>query len=170
MEKLADKPADNDVDAIADTLGRMRLLIGRRVIGRAAIAQAAPGLDISFLDALSGVRRAEGEVTVGTVAELLRVDPSRGSRIVAELVERGLLRRAVSQEDGRRSVLALTDAGSAVLDHTARVKMALVREVVDGWDEEDLQRFAELFDRFTARFEDVANRMRQQDGEAEAAV
>lgn len=166
MDKLAGRSSESEIDVVADTLGRMRLLIGRRVIGRAAIAQAAPGLDISYLDALTGVGRAEGEVTVGTVAELLRVDPSRGSRIVAELVERRLLRRTASQQDGRRSVLALTDDGRAVLDHTARVKMSIVRKVLAGWEEDDLKRFAVLFERFASRFEDIANGERLQDEDA----
>lgn len=62
-------------------------MTGRRLIGRLAIQSAAPGLELSHLDVLDAVRRAQpaGEVTVGLIAEMLRIDPSRASRVVADM-------------------------------------------------------------------------------------
>ena len=42
---------------------------------------------------------------VAAVVDIVRIDPSRASRLVAGLVQQGFLMRAVSQQDGRRAVL-----------------------------------------------------------------
>ncbi|ATG49941.1 hypothetical protein CEW89_19845 [Celeribacter ethanolicus] len=46
--------------------------------------------------------------TIGMVAEVMAVDPSRASRIVSELVSRGYVTRQAVQEDARKSVLVIT--------------------------------------------------------------
>ncbi|MGO7302031.1 MarR family transcriptional regulator, partial [Rhizobium ruizarguesonis] len=88
---LSAEPAEPDRDnvpRIGRIMARMRLLPGRRLIGRLAIQSAAPGLELSHLDVLDAGRRAQpaGEVTVGMIAERLRIDPSRASRVVADMV------------------------------------------------------------------------------------
>ena len=50
------------------------------------------------------------------------MDASRGSRIVAEAVKAGYVRRVASQEDGRRIHPELTPAGQAVVDATRRTR------------------------------------------------
>ncbi len=59
---------DENIRRIGQVMTRMRLMTGRRVIGRLAIQNVAPGMELSHLDVLEAVRRAEefGEVTVGT--------------------------------------------------------------------------------------------------------
>src|SRR5687767_14098918 len=52
-----------------------------------------------------------GEVTVGTVAERLGIDPSTASRLVADATRDGYLARSASARDGRRACLTLTEAG-----------------------------------------------------------
>ncbi len=143
----------DDVIAISDTMTRMRIMIGRRVIGRMAIAKLSPELELSHLDVLDVVHRTEGDATVGSIAEGMRLDPSRGSRLVSDMVGRGLLRRDVSQEDGRRSVIAVTPLGLDVLDDVRSAKIAIIRDVVSDWPDEDIAAFAQLFDRFIGRFE-----------------
>jgi len=143
----------DDVLAISHTMTRMRIMIGRRVIGRTAIAKLAPGLDLSHLDVLDVVHRTQGDATVGSIAEGMRLDPSRGSRLVADMVGRGLLQRDVSQEDGRRSVIAVTALGRRILEDMRDAKIAIIRDVVSDWPKEDVAVFAKLFDRFIGRFE-----------------
>ncbi len=145
-------PAE-DAARIGDALTRMRLLIGRRAIGRQAIANIAPGLEISHLDALSAMRHIEGEVTVGAIAEAMRIDPSRGSRLAADLVAQGVLRRDASQADGRRSLLVLTELGNRLFAEIRNVKRALLDRVLEDWDEQDLYLFSVLFERFVADLE-----------------
>ncbi len=148
-----DETTRDDVLAISDTMTRMRIMIGRRVIGRRAIAKLSPELELSHLDVLDVVHRTEGDATVGSIAEGMRLDPSRGSRLVSDMVGRGLLRRDVSQEDGRRSVIAVTPLGLDVLDDVRSAKIAIIRDVVSDWPDEDIAAFAQLFDRFIGRFE-----------------
>ena len=154
-------PSPRDLQHVAETLTRMRLLIRKRTIGRLAIAKVSPGLDVSHLDVLEAMRMIMtegGEVTVGAIAETMRIDPSRGSRMVAELVSRGILERGVSQADARRSIVKRTKLGEQLLTELREVKHALVAEVLTGWTEEEIATFAELFERFTAGFEASASK------------
>lgn len=148
-------PSPEDLARVSETIARMRLLIGRRVIGRTAIANIAPGLDISHLDLLDAMRRIDGEVTVGAIAEMMRIDPSRGSRLVADLVARGILRRDASQEDGRRSLVVRTEFGDSLLAEIRAVKRSLLAKVLEDWPEDELHAFSLLFEKFVSSFESV---------------
>lgn len=141
---------------VGETLTRMRLLIGRRIIGRTAIANVAPGLELSHIDVLDVMKRIDksgGEVTIGAIAEMMRIDPSRSSRVVADLVARGVVRRDVSQSDGRRSVIVRTELGDRLVGEIRAVKQALLTQVLEDWPQEDLEAFSVLFERFVAGFE-----------------
>ena len=144
-----------DIAHISEVMGRMRLLIGRRVISRTLVDSLAPSLEISHLDALRAMSRIEGEVTVGAIADVMRLDPSRGSRLVAELVAQGLLRRAASQADGRRSIVVRTELGDQLMAEVNATKRQLLASMLDGWSEEELSVFAVLFDKFVSKFEET---------------
>src|SRR5690606_30105623 len=108
------------IDAV---LQRWRRRAARRELGQIALADLGIDLDLQALDVLFAIEGAEsefgdaaGETTVGTVAERLSIDPSRASRIVAEMVERGYARRGVSQADARRAVVTLTERGAAAVE------------------------------------------------------
>ncbi|WP_064683904.1 MarR family winged helix-turn-helix transcriptional regulator [Rhizobium bangladeshense] len=151
------EPDDDNVPLIGRSMARMRLMTGRRLIGRLAIQSAAPGLELSHLDVLDAVRRAQpaGEVTVGLIAEMLRIDPSRASRVVADMVGRNVLRREASQADARRIVVVMTAAGEALLAEIRAQKFAIISQIVSDWPEEDVERFATLFDRFIEGYEAI---------------
>lgn len=159
----------DDMDSIARTMTRMRLLIGRRFIGRLAIRKAGDGLELSHIDVISIVRRlgAVQEVTVGAIAEQMRIDPSRASRVVADLVRRGVLQREASQEDARRTVVTLTQAGLAVVAQVEAAKMETVTGILAGWPEQDIADFARLYDLFVAGFEQRAQQFDEEAGTAE---
>ncbi|GGD24934.1 MarR family winged helix-turn-helix transcriptional regulator [Aureimonas glaciei] len=148
---------DPDVLRIGQVMTRMRLMTGRRLIGRLAIQNVAPDLELSHLDVLDAVRRAEaaGEATVGAIAATLRIDPSRASRVVAEMVARNVLRRKASQADARRIVLVMTPLGQRLLAQIQAQKRALIADIVADWPPEDVDAFATLFDRFIAGYERV---------------
>ena len=114
------------------------------------------GLEATQFHALSAILRIRGgyarpaaEATVGLLAEELALDPSRASRIAADLVERGLLQRAVSQEDGRRSVLVPTDAAWALMEAFLDAKWQRTIRLFSQWSAEDIVTFARLFGRYT---------------------
>lgn len=144
-----------DIAHISEVMGRMRLLIGRRVISRTLVDNLAPSLEISHLDALRAMNRIDGEVTVGAIADVMRLDPSRGSRLVAELVTQGLLRRDASQADGRRSIVVRTELGDQLMAQVDATKRRLLASMLDGWSEEELNVFAGLFDKFVSKFEET---------------
>lgn len=154
-------PAETDMIArIGGAMARMRLMIGRRFIGNLVISRVGGGMELSHLDVVGTVRRlqASQEATVGAIAEELRVDPSRSSRIVADLVRQGLLKREVSQEDARRAIVVITPVGQDLLKKADAVKRQTISEIVEDWPVEDVERFAELYDRFVAS----CDRRRQQ--------
>src|ERR1700737_1642417 len=114
---------------IGRVMTRMRLMTGRRMIGRLAIQNVSPGLELSHLDVLDAVRRAEvaGEVTVGAIADIMRIDPPRAGRIVAEMASRGVLRRKASQADARRIVVVLTALGQRLVAEIQAQKLSLIK-------------------------------------------
>src|SRR4051794_33949245 len=63
--------------------------------------------ELRLLDAV----RVSRSASVGEVARLLGVDPSRASRQVARAVQKGLLRRRAEQGDGRKVALQITASG-----------------------------------------------------------
>jgi DNA-binding MarR family transcriptional regulator len=115
------------------------------------------GLEVTQFHALTAITRIQcgigrstaTEATVGLLAEELNVDPSRASRIVADLVDRGYLARAASQGDGRRSVLTLTDSAVQLFDAFRTRKWQKTMAVFKDWPESDILTFARLFARFT---------------------
>ena len=84
---------------------QIRRLMQRREILNTILAQLDPRLDLARLDVMVTVMHwpadegADREVTVGAVADHLKIDPSRASRLVADIIDLGYLRRAASQAD-----------------------------------------------------------------------
>ncbi|SMC96513.1 MarR family transcriptional regulator [Rhizobium sp. RU36D] len=147
---------EDDTTSIARSMTRMRLLIGRRFIGRLAIRKMGAGLELSHIDVIGIIRRLsqKQEVTIGAIAEQMHIDPSRGSRVVADLVRRGVLQRQASQEDARRTIVTLTPDGYRLLAQMEEVKMEAVASILADWPEQDMADFARLYERFVASFEE----------------
>jgi DNA-binding MarR family transcriptional regulator len=103
----------------------------------------------------NGVGRPATDATIGLVAEDLAVDPSRASRLVADLVARGLVRREAAQDDGRKSVLTITDAGRAVLVAVKREKWRLMAQVFGDWPPEAIADFARGTRRYTCAMQEA---------------
>jgi DNA-binding MarR family transcriptional regulator len=138
-----------EIDAL---MQRIRRNANRREVMGTLLKATRPEMDLAQLDVISAVmagrRWPDVEITVGFVAEKMQVDPSRASRLVAELVEMGLLRRVASQTDSRRIVLELTAKGEAFAAQFHERKWHLMAEGMKTWDEADLVTFARLLDRF----------------------
>lgn len=84
-------------------------LVARRV---ASEVQRTSGLNLSQWRVLAAVADRPGRTST-EVVEITPMDKPIVSRAVRVLVERGLLRREASQEDGRRAYLMLTAEGEA---------------------------------------------------------
>ncbi|MBC7974763.1 MAG: winged helix-turn-helix transcriptional regulator [Myxococcales bacterium] len=88
--------------------------------------------------------------TVGEIARLLGVDPSRASRQVARAVKNGLLRRQAAQGDGRKVVLVVMPRGAKLQARGSDLTRARITFALDRWPAAERARFAELFGRFVA--------------------
>ena len=154
------------IEAMLD-LDAENFLYVRRVmkgdIPQTLMDEVGAGLDVSQFHALSALLRIRGgygraapqDPTVGLLAEELCLDPSRASRIAADLVDRGLASRGVSQQDGRRSILIPTEAGMALMQAFLQAKWQRTARVFADWTEDEITSFAHLFARY-------AEGMRQQ--------
>ncbi|WP_071672592.1 MarR family winged helix-turn-helix transcriptional regulator [Nioella nitratireducens] len=144
-----------DIDGV---LQRWRRRVVKRELGQRALADLGLELDLAQLDALMAVRAPRnefddtpcGETMVSTVADRLGIDPSRASRLTGELIRLGLVRRAVSQRDGRRSVLKTTDAGEQVVQAVRLYKFMALGDFLSEWTPQEIQQFLPLFERFSA--------------------
>jgi DNA-binding MarR family transcriptional regulator len=85
---------------------------------------------------------------VGLLAEELDIDPSRASRIASDLIARGYVRREAAQDDGRKSILVLTDAAWAVLGQMREQKWSKMSALFEGWSEDEILAFSRLFLRY----------------------
>ncbi|MNT87986.1 hypothetical protein D3C72_2284720 [compost metagenome] len=64
-----------------------------------------------------------------------------------------MLKREVSQEDARRTIVVITPVCQEMLKKADEVKRETIREIVADWPAEDVERFAELYDRFISGFD-----------------
>lgn len=150
---------DEGHDKISDVLGRLRVLIGRRVISRIAIANVAPGIELSAIDVLGLVTSdaqnpSQGQgATVGTVAQGMRIDPSRASRLVSQMVENNLLARVASPGDARSCLLVRTELGQRLHQEMLQVKRQLIDGVLEDWSPNEIETFAGQFERFISQLE-----------------
>ena len=133
-------------------MAHIRKSMTRREMGRMAINELKLELDPADLDILSVLEACAGEAneaTVGLVAEKLSIDPSRASRIVADAVDKGIIRRVASQADARRICLELTDRGREQAAAIRTFKWGVFARALGQWTEADLVTFARLFGQFS---------------------
>ncbi|GHF63795.1 MarR family transcriptional regulator [Streptomyces mashuensis] len=90
------------------------------------------------------------EVTVGAVATHLGTDPSVASRMVSDCISAGYLRRAASQQDGRRTVLHLTPEGRELMARLRRNQRAAFEHITADWPEHERLEFARLMLKYVA--------------------
>ena len=148
--------AADSVAALLDSAGQALFRLGRLLTRQPlhqALAQrtchAVERSRILVVQAIEvGPSAPDEEVTVGTVAERLGVDPSTASRLVAEALRDGYLARDASPADARRARLALTDAGRALAGDARRYQRAVFERVTRDWTEQERHEFARLFVRF----------------------
>lgn len=135
------------------TLQRWRRRAMKRNLERRAIADLGLDIDLATLAVLLAIAapaaEAASEVTVGAVASALGVDPSRASRLVAAAIMHGSARRAVSQDDARRTIVELTPAGHAVVVAVRSYKVMLLADFLSEWTAEEIAAVLPLLERLS---------------------
>jgi len=96
---------------------------------------------------------AEGPMRASVLAASVQSDLSTVSRQVAALVDRGWLERRADQLDGRANLLAVTEAGRAVIAEHEHVRQQFFEEVLADWTADELHQFSELLDRFSTSYD-----------------
>jgi len=89
----------------------------------------------------------------GELADCAMLDPSTVSRYVGQLVRAGHVERRPDPADGRAVQLAATERGRAVARLIGQRRDALLREVLAGWDPEELHDLAVRLRRINDDFE-----------------
>ena len=158
------------VAAIDAVMGKVRRSIQRRDFGRLILARIDPSLEVSHLDVIVAIAHnpvvsgaPQDEVTVGSIAERLEIDPSRASRISGDLVERGYAFRVASQLDARRICLKLTARGERFVTAVRQTKWRIFTGLLAQWDERELVTFAASLERFAGWAFDEAGMSRSAD-------
>ncbi|WP_327235991.1 MarR family winged helix-turn-helix transcriptional regulator [Streptomyces sp. NBC_01317] len=132
-------PDDALLDAVGAAFARLRR--------RTALVDVDPPVtrkDMARNQVINVVDEADGEMTVGGVAYQLTVDSSVASRMVSDCITAGLLVRAASQSDGRRTVLLLTPEGIALRDRFSSQHRQAFEHITRDWPQAKRLEFARL--------------------------
>lgn len=82
------------------------------------------------------------------IAETFHVDKGAVSRQVQQLVDLGLAARLPDPDDGRASIIRVTDEGARRLAAVSESRRAVLAERLQSWTEADLQTFVSLLARY----------------------
>ena len=137
-----------EVEPIRVALVDLRRLFQRKELTALWGAAGLDYGDLRLLDAVGVAIARRGTATVGDVARLLGIDPSRASRQVARAVARDLLVRRAAQRDGRQVVLAITPRGTRLQAKGSALTRARIGDAIAAWPVSDRRRFADQLARF----------------------
>lgn len=155
-EKFPDAEDDRLLDAVGAAFARLR-----RRTALIAVEPPVTRKDMSRNQVINIVDEADGEITVGGVAEQLAVDPSVASRMVTECINDGLLVRKASQRDGRRTVLELSAEGIRLRDQFRSQHRQAFVKITHDWPESKRLTFARLLIDYADASASLTNRGRQ---------
>lgn len=106
------------------------------------------GLAITEWRVMSTLGRKAG-MSAGEVAAHTALDKVAVSRAVAHLLERGLIQREIHDDDRRRSVLGLTDAGAKVHDEVAPLVLDYHKRMFETFGKEERDTLEKLIDKLS---------------------
>ena len=120
----------------AELAARLRLGVTR--LARKLRQQAEPGITPSMLSALSSAER-QGPLTMRELCAAEQVQPPTLTRIVAALVEAGLVAREPDPQDGRVIWVRVTPEGRRLLDRSRRRKEAYLARAIRSMEPRELE-------------------------------
>ncbi len=136
------------VEAIAIQLTRLQRIRERT----AAQLRSKDGVDPAAFAILFRLL-CDGPMRSGALADAVHSDASTISRHVAHLVERQLVERQADRNDGRATVLVVTEHGREVAERIRRRKRENLTRVMAAWTSQDRANFAGLLRQFVDDFE-----------------
>ncbi|MGA2519979.1 MAG: MarR family transcriptional regulator [Acidimicrobiales bacterium] len=90
---------------------------------------------------------------VTSLADLLGIDTPSVTRKIQQLERDGLVARQPDPDDRRATRIRLTPAGRRTLERVLQARRAWYERLFEGWDEADMERFADLVGRFAHALE-----------------
>lgn len=141
-------PTIAPVDATA-LAARLRLGVTR--LARRLRQEAEAGVTPSMLSALSSAER-HGSLTMRELCLAEQVQPPTMTRIVAALVQAGLVVREADPTDGRVAWVTVTHEGRRLLERSRRRKEAYLAKALRSLEPRELQRLqaaAAILERLT---------------------
>lgn len=94
-------------------------------------------------------------LSVTDIAELVGVDQPRASRLVAQGVEFGLLRREADPSDARRTRIALTEQGEMMAQRIRSTRSEAIQQALIGFSDDERQQLASLLGRLAEAWPDA---------------
>jgi DNA-binding MarR family transcriptional regulator len=128
-----------------------RLRIGVTRLARRLRQEAEPDITPSMLVALSSVD-SQGPLTMRDLCAIERVQPPSMTRIVAALVDAGLVERRADPSDGRVVWIRVTAAGRRLLERSRGRKEAYLARALRALEPDELatlERAAGILERLT---------------------
>jgi DNA-binding MarR family transcriptional regulator len=110
---MASRFPDGDYSTPPEVVAQIRRG-SSRLARRLRFERPADGLALTKLAVLAHLYR-EGPATPGAIAAAERLQPQSLTRVLADLVDQGLITREQDESDRRQSVLALTPQGGRAL-------------------------------------------------------
>ncbi|ATE57917.1 MULTISPECIES: MarR family winged helix-turn-helix transcriptional regulator [Actinosynnema] len=138
-------------EGLADRFGTALVRLNKMHAALSANLSKA-GIDKASFILLANLAQM-GPSRASALAEAVFSDPSTVSRQVAGLVKDGLVERRADPDDGRASVLAVTDNGLSLLHERRRVRNAALARLFSDWSTHDWTTFVEHFERFVEGYE-----------------
>jgi DNA-binding MarR family transcriptional regulator len=91
--------------------------------------------EIHCVEALSGGENISGH----HLSERMGLSPSRGSRVIDGLIDKGLLVRNVDPEDRRYNLISLTEKGESVRENVEKAKKICEQKITSQMDKNQIE-------------------------------
>ncbi len=135
-----------------DELDRLLLQLARQVWSSVR-EKGFSGLSLMQMQVLK--RSSEQAARAGELAAQLRVTPAAITKIVDQLVDRGLITRTRSPEDGRSAALVASAAGKAALDRSRRSRNRTLRVMLGSLTKDETAALTSILRRAVALLPDA---------------
>jgi DNA-binding MarR family transcriptional regulator len=138
------------VDTLDKAFRRVRKSMIRPPAGLVPVPALGRQLDIAKIfacDAIDELSASSTSVAVKDVAAELDLEHSTVSRLLGEIEDDGLLARGVDPADRRRTTVALTPLGRAVVADATAMSRFFTRILLAEWPRSDVEELARLMTR-----------------------
>ncbi|MFX0580103.1 MarR family winged helix-turn-helix transcriptional regulator [Nocardia nepalensis] len=139
---------ERSVDTIAIQLTRLQRIRDRT----AGQLRTKEGVDPAAFAILFRLL-CDGPMRAGALADAVHSDASTISRHIAHLVDRQLVERQADRNDGRATVLVVTELGREVAERIRRRRHENLTRVMAAWTPQDRATFAGLLQQFVDDYE-----------------